>query len=143
MKQTRVTKPKDIIRHWHIIDLKGEILGRSASEIAQILIGKSKAYYSPNLDCGDYVVAINAKEIKLTGKKAANKLYRHHTGYPGGFREITFDQLMAKDPRIAIKKAVSGMLPKNKLRSNRLKRLKIFTNDKHTYKDKFSSQKET
>jgi large subunit ribosomal protein L13 len=130
---TSVTKTKDIKRSWHLIDLKGQTLGRVSTQIAKLLIGKNKPYYTPNLDCGDYVVAINAKQVKVTGKKETDKLYQHHTGYPGGFREYTYSQVMDKDPRQIIINSVKGMLPKNKLRSPRLKRLKVFVDANHTY----------
>ncbi|MFC1653561.1 50S ribosomal protein L13 [Patescibacteria group bacterium] len=135
--KTKVTKQKDIKRVWHFVDLKDQVLGRTATQMAKLLIGKDKPDYTPNLDGGDYVVAINAEHIQLTRKKADNKIYRHHTGFPGGFREIPFSRIMEKDPTKVVEKAVSGMLPKNKLRTPRLRRLKVFVGDAHPYKDKF------
>ena len=105
--------------------------------IAGLLIGKTKVYYSTNLDCGDYVVVINAAEVEVSGRKRKQKLYQHHSGYPGGFKERTFEELMKRDPRKIIHYAVSGMLPKNKLRDQRLRRLKVFSDDQHLYQDKF------
>ena len=137
MRKTKATKASEIKRKWHLIDAQGKILGRLASQIAKILMGKDKPYYVPNLDCGDYVVIINMAKIEISGRKRKQKLYRRHSGYPGGFRELTFAQLMKRDPRKIIRHAVSGMLPKNKLRDKRLARMKVFVNDKHPYQDKF------
>lgn len=135
--KTKVIKAKDIDHKWHLIDLSDQVLGRVTTSIAQLLMGKNKPTMTPNIDNGDYVVVINAAKVVLTGKKGTGKIYRHHTGFPGGFREITFEDLMKKDPRKVITKAVSGMLPKNKLRAPRLKRLKIFVDDQHPYSNKF------
>ena len=137
---TSVTKTTDIKRDWHLIDLKGQTLGRVSTQIATLLMGKNKPYFTPNLDCGDYVVVINASKVKVTGRKKSDKLYRHHTGYPGGFREFTFDQVQTKDPKKIITHSVKGMLPKNKLRDKRMKRLKVFVNDSHNYQDQLSTK---
>lgn len=141
MKKTKVTKAKEIKRNWHLFDAQGEILGRLATKIAKILMGKNKPYYSHNLDSGDYVVVINTAEIEVSGRKRKQKLYRRHSGYPGGFKEITFEKQMERDPKKIIHHAVAGMLPKNKLRDKRLARLKIFIEDKHPYGDKFGKGK--
>lgn len=138
--KTKTTKKSEIKRSWHFFDSQDKILGRMSSQIALLLMGKSKPYYTPHLDCGDYVVVTNAVKIKVTGKKSAQKKYYRHSGYPGGFKEITFSQQKAKDPRKIIRHAVSGMLPKNKLRSPRLARLKIFVDEKHPYKDKLEKK---
>ena len=138
--KTSVTKAKDIQRSWHLIDLKGQTLGRISTDIAQLLMGKNKTNFSPNLDCGDYVVVTNAAQVVVTGNKSADKLYRHHTGYPGGFREYTYAQVQAKDPNKIIANSVKGMLPKNKLRAPRMKRLKVFVNDKHPYSNQIKKQ---
>ncbi|KAI8967011.1 50S ribosomal protein L13 [Mycotypha africana] len=122
-------------RAWHVVDAKQRVLGRLATNIATTLMGKHKPIYDPASDCGDYVVVINAKDILVSGKKYDQKLYRHHTMYPGGLKEITFKDLQAKDPTEPIRKAVSGMLPKNRLRKVRLERLKIFEGNDHPYKD--------
>lgn len=134
--KTKAIKKSEIKRSWHFIDAQDKILGRMSTRIAQLLMGKDKPYYISHLDCGDYVVVINAVKIKVTGKKRAQKKYYRHSGYPGGFREITFAQQQALDPRKIIHHAVAGMLPKNKLRAKRLVRLKIFVDEKHPYKDK-------
>lgn len=135
--KTYSVKKKDIKRQWHLVDLKGKILGRVATQIAILLQGKNKVYYTPHLDCGDYVVAINTEKVKTTGKKTKEKIYYRHSGYPGGLKAVTFEQQMAKDPRKIIQWAVKNMLPKNKLRDKRMKRLKVFVAGEHKYKDKF------
>lgn len=134
--KTYSVKKKDIKRQWHLVDLKGKILGRVATQIAILLQGKNKVYYVPHLDCGDYVVAINTEKVETTGKKTKEKIYYRHSGYPGGLKAITFEQQMAKDPRKIIQWAVKNMLPKNKLRDKRMKRLKVFVTSEHKYKDK-------
>ncbi|OGD63847.1 50S ribosomal protein L13 [Candidatus Beckwithbacteria bacterium RBG_13_42_9] len=133
------TQSKDIQRSWHLIDLKDKVLGREATKIASLLIGKKKLYYAPHLDCGDYVVVINAAQVKLTGKKELQKKYYRHSGYPGGFRVISYSEQKTKDPRRIIELAVSRMLPKNKLQKARLRRLKVCADEKHPYKDKFKN----
>lgn len=135
--KTTVTKAKHITRAWHLVNLKGQILGRVATNIAQKLIGKSKPNFSPHLDNGDYVVAVNAADIKVTGKKLDQKIYFRHSGYPGGAKQRTLKQQLDRDPKKVIELAVSGMLPKNKLRQPRLRRLKVFTGSEHSYADKF------
>ena len=135
--KTKVTKEKEIKRQWHLFDAKGQILGRLAVKIASLLMGKEKPYFVSHLDCGDYVVVINANKIELSGEKKTKKVYYRHSGYPGGFKEITFQHQFAKDPTKIIYHAVSGMLPQNKLRDKRLARLKIFVEVKHDYEDKF------
>ena len=136
MKKTKATKASEIKRDWYLVDAQGGILGRLATQAAKVLIGKDKPYYAPNLDCGDHLVVINAGKVEISGRKRKQKLYRHHSGYPGGFQEFTFTQLMERDPRKVIRHAISGMLPKNKLRDRRLARLKIFVDEKHPYQDK-------
>ncbi len=131
--KTTVLKSSQIKRDWYEIDLKDQILGRVATQMAFHLMGKNKPLTSPNLDSGDFVVAINAKDIKVTGKKLDQKMYQHHSGHPGGFKELTLTQMMAKDPRKVIEQAVKGMLPKNKLRSQRMRRLKVYLDEKHSH----------
>ncbi|EIE91766.1 hypothetical protein G6F57_008206 [Rhizopus arrhizus] len=120
-------------RVWHVVDAKQRVLGRLATNVATTLMGKHKPIYDPAADCGDYVVVINAKDVLVSGKKAEQKLYRHHTMYPGGLKEINFKDLQAKDSTEPIRKAISGMLPKNRLRQVRLDRLKIFEGSEHPY----------
>jgi len=135
--KTYSLKKKDIKRKWHLFDLKGKIIGRTATTIAQLLQGKDKVYFTPHLDCGDYVVVINASQVKVSGKKRKNKLYYRHSGYPGGLKKVTFEQQLEKDPTKIVKWAVKNMLPKNKLRKKRLTRLRVFSNSDHCYEDKF------
>lgn len=141
--KTKVTKAIEIKRSWHLLDAEEQILGRLAVKIATLLMGKEKPYFVSHLDCGDYVVVINATKIELSGEKKIKKVYYRHSGYPGGFKEITFQNQFAKDPTKIIYHAVEGMLPKNKLRDKRLSRLKIFIEAKHDYEDKFSPKGES
>lgn len=135
--RTKTTRASEIKRSWHLIDAKGETLGRLATKIAKLLMGKDKPYFVRYLDCGDWVVVVNASDVKVTGKKVNQKLYYRHSGYPGGFREITFKKQMERDSTKVIKHAVSGMLPKNKLRKRMLARLRIYADKSHPYGDKF------
>lgn len=131
------TKASDIKREWHVIDVKDKVLGRVSSEIAHVLMGKSNPYFVRNLDCGNYVVIINAKDVKVTGKKEDQKNYYRHSGYPGGFRQETLKELRVRRPEEIITHAVKGMLPQNKLRDRMLKRLFVFAGEEHKYEDKF------
>jgi len=137
---TRSTSQKEIIREWHVVDVKGKTLGRIATEIAVMLMGKKKSYFVRNLDCGDHVVVVNAKEVKVTGNKEQDKKYYRHSGYPGGFKSETLSELRARRPEEIIKEAVKGMLPQNRLRDRMLKRLHVFKEEAHTYQDKFKTQ---
>lgn len=123
--------------NWHLIDLKDQVLGRVSVEIAHLLMGKGKPEYQRHSDNGDFVVAVNAKEIKVTGGKEKKKIYYHHTGYPQGLRNVTFAQMQEKDPGRIISHAVTGMLPNNKLRPIFLKRLYIYPDTAHPYQDHF------
>jgi len=136
-KITKATKLSDIKHSWQLFDVEGKILGRIASEIAKVLMGKSKPYFVNNLDCGDYVVIVNAAKIKVSGKKELQKKYYRHSGYPGGYREETLIDLRKRNPTDIIKFAISGMLPQNKLKDRMLTRLFIFKGSEHPYKDKF------
>lgn len=138
--KTFVGKSIEVRRNWHLIDLSGKILGRTATVIVKFLTGKAKPSYTPHVDAGDYVVAINADKIVVTGRKLEEKLYHWHTGHPQGFRTRTFKELTKQDPRRTIKYAVAGMLPKNKLRPMRLSRLKIFSGGEHPYQDKIKER---
>lgn len=131
--QTQPTKLNEIQRKWHLVDLSGKVLGRTAGTIAQLLRGKNKSYFVPNLDCGDYVVVINSAKVVLTGKKETQKSYTRYSGFPGGLREATVAELRVKKPSEIIRHAVSGMLPKNKLRDQWLTRLYIYPTEKHPY----------
>jgi large subunit ribosomal protein L13 len=138
---TKPVKAKEIKREWHLIDASSKILGRLAPEVVKLLQGKHKINYVPYLDMGDYVVVINAKKIVVSGKKANQKIYTRYSGYPGGLKEISFNKLLEKKPEEILKRAVSGMLPKNKLRKKRLARLYVFADENHPFADKFKNSK--
>ena len=138
--RTYSPKISEIKKEWHLIDADGEVLGRLAVKIAQLLMGKNKSYFVPYLDCGDYVVAVNAAKIRVSGQKGAQKVYRHYSGYPGGLDEKAFGQAKQKDPGKIIRQAVWGMLPKNKLRDQMIKRLYVFADEKNPYEEKFSAK---
>ena len=135
--KTYQPKVKEMKKAWHLIDAKGQILGRLATKVATLLIGKHKADYSAHLDSGDYVVVINAEKVELTGKKALQKKYYSHSGYPGGFKEVSFEKLFSQKPERVIEHAVSGMLPDNRLKRSRMQRLKVFTKEQNPYRAKF------
>ncbi len=129
--KTYVAKPGEFEQKWHLIDARGQVLGRLASEVARILRGKDKPIFTPHVDTGDYVVIVNAANVRLTGNKLHDKTYYHHTGYPGGIKSITAAELMEKNPEELINSAVKGMLPKNKLGNKLLKKLKIYAGPEH------------
>ncbi len=131
--KTTTLKLADVKHNWHLVDIDGQILGRVAVKIAGLLMGKGKTLSGEHLDNGDFVVAINAAKFKVTGKKMTDKMYYSHSGFPGGFKEINLSQLAEKDSRKVIEKAVKGMLPKDKFQQPRLRRLKLFLDDKHQY----------
>ena len=141
--KTTTLKPTDLKRNWHLIDLDGQILGRVSTEIAKLLMGKGKSLTGAHLDNGDYVVAINSDKIKVTGKKLSDKIYYSHSGFPGGLKDITLQELLTKDSRKVIEKSVKGMLPKNKHQQDRQRRLKIFADDKHPYSQELGLNKKT
>jgi large subunit ribosomal protein L13 len=121
-------------RHnWYVVDATNKTLGRLASEVAKRLRGKHKPEYTPNIDTGDYIVVINAAHIKVTGNKAQDKVYYHHTGYPGGIKEINFEKLLAKDPTQVIEKAVKGMLPKGPLGRAMFMKMKVYASAEHPH----------
>lgn len=122
---TNVLSAKNIQRQKHTIDASGKILGRFATEVARLLMGKHKPNFVPYLDMGDYVTVTNASKIKVTGKKEMNKVYRRHSGYPGGLKQETFDKMIARKPQYIIENAVKGMLPSNKLGRQMIKKLKV------------------
>lgn len=133
MKTISPKQVKGNERKWYVIDAKGQTLGRLATQISTILMGKNKASYAPFLDNGDYVIVLNCDKFAVTGKKMSDKLYRTHSGFLGGLKEITLEKLLVKKPARPLEIAVSGMLPKNKLRPGMLARLKLFTWDEHTF----------
>lgn len=124
---------KNIKRQWHLIDATNQILGRMATEVAKILMGKDKPEFVPYLDIGDFVVVINASKVKVTGKKMQQKRYTRHSGYPGGLKVETFDKLINRRSEYIIEHAVKGMLPHNKLGRAMIKKLKVFAGDKHPF----------
>lgn len=128
-----MAKPKDIQRKWYVIDAEGKPLGRLASEVAKILRGKHKPDFTPHIDTGDHVIVINAQKVVLTGKKLDQKVYRRHTGYPGGLREIKYRVLLRNKPERVIELAVRGMLPKNRLGRAMLKKLKVYKGAEHKH----------
>lgn len=133
---TNAVSAKSIQRNWHLIDAKNQTLGRLAVDVAKILMGKNKVNYVTYLDMGDYVVVTNASGIKVTGKKADQKKYYSHSGFPGGLRTQTYANLLADKPQEVIKHAIKGMLPNNKLRNKMLKKLFVFPDNNHPYKSK-------
>jgi large subunit ribosomal protein L13 len=124
---------QDIKRQWHVIDAEGQVLGRLATRAAKLLTGKDKVVYTPFLDTGDHVIVINAAKIRMTGKKLSDKMYRHHTGYPGGLREISAGALMARSPEKVVQEAIFGMLPKTKLGRAMRKKLKVYRGEHHPH----------
>jgi large subunit ribosomal protein L13 len=131
--KTYMARPADIDRKWYVIDAEDKVLGRLAAEIATILRGKHKPQYTPHMDTGDFVIVINAEKVKLTGKKRQQKTYYWHTGYPGGIRSNTAEQLLARRPEEVIRKAVWGMLPGNKLSRQQLTKLKVYAGPDHPH----------
>ncbi len=131
--RTYSPKPGDVQREWHVIDAADVVLGRLAVQAATLLRGKHKPTYAPHMDSGDFVVVINAGKIALTGDKRETKLAYRHSGYPGGLRSTTVGELLDKDPRKAVEKAVWGMLPKNKLSRQQLRKLKVYAGPEHPH----------
>lgn len=133
MNKTYSAKPKDIERKWYVIDASDNNLGRISTEAARLLIGKGKPMFTSHIDCGDFVIIINAKELKVSGNKLKDKKYYRHSGYPGGLYTRSLQEQLDKDPTLVISKAIRGMLPVNKLRDGRLLRLKIYTGSEHPH----------
>ena len=124
--KTYSAKPLEVERKWYLIDAEDEVLGRLAARIANILRGKNKPEYTPNVDTGDFVIVINAEKVRVTGKKETDKIYYHHTGYPGGLKSASVKELREKDARLLIEKAVKGMLPHNTLGAQQFTKLKVY-----------------
>ncbi len=120
-------------KKWFVVDVEDKVLGRAATEVARVLRGKHKATFSPSVDTGDFVIVLNADKIRLTGNKLADKMYYRHSGYPGGIKEINAEKLLASKPEELIKKAVKGMLPKNKLGRQMFRKLKVYTGSEHPH----------
>lgn len=140
--KTYSPRPQDAQRNWHVIDAQDKILGRMATEIAVKLRGKNKPEFAPHMDMGDFVIVINADKIKVTGDKLSQKKYYHHTGFPGGIKDITLEKLMQKKPEEVIKHSVRGMLPKNKIGRELLKKLKIYSGPNHPHQAQMPATQE-
>lgn len=131
--KTFSAKPSDVSRKWYVIDASQASLGRVATQVADLLTGKSKTQYTPHIDTGDYVIVVNSDKLHVTGKKLTDKVYYRHTGYPGGIKDETLNKKLEKDSTDIIVKAVRGMLPVNKLRADRLARLKVYAGSEHNH----------
>lgn len=131
--KTFMAKSHEVKRKWYVVDAEGKPLGRLASEVAKILRGKNKPEYTPHVDTGDHVIILNAEKVVLTGKKLDQKLYRHHSLYPGGLKEIKYRHLMADKPERAVEIAIKGMLPKNSLGRAMFKKLKVYRGSQHEH----------
>jgi large subunit ribosomal protein L13 len=130
---TSHARKEDVVKQWYLIDATDRVLGRVASKIANILRGKDKAIFSPHVDTGDFVIVVNAEKVKLTGNKLQGKFYYHHSGYPGGIKAINAEKLLAKKPEELLRRAVRGMLPKNKLGRKIFKKLKVYAGPQHEH----------
>ena len=128
-----IAKPAEVERKWYVIDAEDKTLGKIASEVASILRGKKKPIYTPHVDTGDYVIVINAEKVRVTGKKEEQKIYKSHSGYPGGLKETTLRELRAKKPEEIIRHAVKGMMPKGKLGRQMYKKLKVYAGPEHEH----------
>jgi large subunit ribosomal protein L13 len=124
---------KELSKKWHLVDAEGKVLGRLAARVARLLTGKDKPVYTPFLDTGDHVIVVNAEKVRLTGKKLTDKMYRHHTGYPGGLRQISAGDLLEKHPEKLVREAVIGMLPKTKLGRAMRKKLRVYRGPHHPH----------
>jgi large subunit ribosomal protein L13 len=131
--KTTIAKTAEITRKWYIVDAKDKVLGRMSTVIADRLRGKDKPIFSPHMDCGDFVIVINAEKAKLTGNKMTGKLYHRHSGFPGGYRNETAENLVERKPTKLVELAISGMLPKNKLRSVFMSKLKLYAGEEHPH----------
>ena len=131
--KTYTARAEDIEREWFLVNAEGKTLGRLASEIAQVLRGKHKPIYTPHLDCGDFVIVVNAEKVRVTGRKLDQKMYYRHTGYPGGIKSISLRNQLQKHPERVLQAAVRGMLPKNRLGRKMLKKLKVYAGNSHPH----------
>ena len=131
--RTYTPKPGDVERHWHVVDASDVVLGRLASQVAALLRGKHKPVFAPHVDTGDFVIVVNAEKVALTGAKREQKVDYRHSGYPGGLRETTYTELLDKNPRRAVEKAVRGMLPHNKIGRQQIKKLKVYAGPEHPH----------
>lgn len=131
--KTYIAKNSDVERKWYLFNAENKTLGRFASQVARVLIGKDKPTWTPHVDAGDFAIVINAKKIRVTGKKMTDKIYYHHSGYPGGLKKITLKEMFAKHPERILYLAVKRMLPKNRLQAKRIKRLFIYPDSEHPH----------
>ena len=141
--KTYSPKAGDVVRDWHVVDATGQTLGRLASEIAQLLKGKHKAYYAPHMDVGDYVVVINAEKVRVTGDKLESKMYYRHSGYPGGLRAVTMSKQLETFPGRVVEHAVRGMLPHNALGRAMYRKLKVYAGPTHPHGAQVGKQEKT
>jgi large subunit ribosomal protein L13 len=128
-----MARPRTVERKWYLIDAEGQTLGRLATEIARLLRGKNKPQYTPHIDTGDFVVVVNAEKVLVTGKKAEQKVYYRHSGYPGGLKETSFESMLERRPTEILRRAVRGMMPKTRLGRQQLKKLKIYAGPEHPH----------
>ena len=128
-----MARPLEVERRWHVVDAEGQTLGRLATEIARILRGKNKPQYTPHVDTGDFVVVVNAERVVVTGRKAEQKVYRRHSGYPGGLKTTTYEQMLERKPTEILRRAVRGMMPKTRLARQQLRKLKIYAGSEHPH----------
>ena len=128
-----MARPLEVERKWYVVDAEGQTLGRLATEIAHILRGKNKPQYTPHVDTGDFVVVVNAEKVVVTGRKAEQKVYRRHSGYPGGLKETSYEQMMERRPTEILRRAVKGMMPKHRLARQQLRKLKIYAGPEHPH----------
>lgn len=136
MKQEKITRfirTEDADRKWYLVDAKDRVLGRLATEIAKVIRGKNKAIFTPNMDTGDFVIVVNAEKVRVTGKRVSLKKYVRHSGYPGGQKETSFQEMIEKKPEFVIHSAVKGMLPKNRLGRKLIKKLKVYKGENHPH----------
>ncbi|HEU4847689.1 MAG TPA: 50S ribosomal protein L13 [Rubrobacteraceae bacterium] len=133
MMKSYMARPLEVERKWYVVDAEGQTLGRLATEIATILRGKNKPQYTPHVDTGDFVVVVNAEKVVVTGRKAEQKVYRRHSGYPGGLKETSYERMMERRPTEILRRAVKGMMPKNRLARQQLRKLKIYAGPEHPH----------
>ena len=128
-----MARPLEVERKWYVVDAEGKHLGRLATEIVRVLRGKNKPQYTPHVDVGDFIVVVNADRVAVTGRKAEQRVYRRHSGYPGGMKETSYEQMLARKPTEVLRKAVYGMMPKTRLARKQFKKLKIYAGPEHPH----------
>jgi large subunit ribosomal protein L13 len=133
MMKSYMARPLEVERKWYVVDAEGKHLGRLATEIVRVLRGKNKPQYTPHVDVGDFVVVVNAERVAVTGRKAEQRVYRRHSGYPGGMKETSYEQMLARKPTEILRKAVYGMMPKTRLARKQFKKLKIYAGPEHPH----------